>query len=116
MSDQELTELLTHPRLRAYIQRIAEEAAACVYARLPESDKHSVRPYVVKAGPGELNYRDAAAYIGTTIQVIRTYVYRKKLTRGKTKGTVTFESCAYAKKAFKPRPELRTEVHLHSQP
>lgn len=107
MSDQELSELLAHPRLRAYMERVAKEAALEAVSKI----KVIVQSKAVQPKPaadGDVNYIMAAAIIGCSYGAIRYYVCCGKLAKGKLPFTVTLESCIAFKARYKPRMNTRT--------
>lgn len=60
MNEQELSELLTHPRFQAFVKRAAEAAAEVKVLQLrPHYDVRNKSPRIVP--DGYLTYRDAAA-------------------------------------------------------
>ncbi|MBL7954399.1 MAG: hypothetical protein JNJ91_05130 [Flavobacteriales bacterium] len=116
MSDQELSELLSHPRVRAYLERVAERAAervaqdvaarafATMWARL----ERLVRPRPKPAAEGDLNYAAAAILIGCPDESVRYYAHKGDLKRGTLPATVTLDSCIEFKRTYNPRPSGRT--------
>jgi hypothetical protein len=100
MTEDQLTELLTHPRVHEFIKRIAEDAAVGMVTRMPIYKERVVRPRI--AAQGDLNYPDAAAYIGCPKDSIRTYVHKGDLHKGKLPSTVTFTSCSRFKRTYQP--------------
>lgn len=108
MTDQELSEILAHPRIRSFVERVAEEAATRAIAQMLERKKANVTQQERPAAEGDVNYENAAAFIGCTIGSIRTYACTGALKRGKLRYTVTMESCLQLKRTFKPRPNGRT--------
>lgn len=107
MTDQELSELLAHPRVRGYVERVAEEAAARAFAGMSARQKAKTAPQARPAAEGDLNYVDGAAFIGCPVGSMRGYACGGILDRGKLLGTVTVDSCIRFKKTYKPRPSGR---------
>lgn len=107
MTDQELSELLSHPRVRAFMERVAEEAATRAYAQLSKRIKARVGPGAKPAAKGDLNYRDAAEFIGCPAGSMRGYACTGAIERGKLPGTVTLKSCIRFKSKYTPRPNGR---------
>lgn len=109
MTDQELSELLAHPRVRAYVERVAKEAAIEAVSKvnvIVQSKAVQPKP----AADGDVNYIMAAAIIGCTYGSIRYYVCCGKLAKGKLPFTVTLESCITFKAHYKPRINTRTST------
>lgn len=107
MSDQELSELLAHPRVRAFVERVAKEAALEAVSKVKvivQSQAGQPKP----AAEGDVNYTMAAAIIGCPVLSIRHYVIHSKLAKGKLPFTVTLESCIAFKARYKPRRNTRT--------
>ncbi|MCW5900455.1 MAG: hypothetical protein KIT10_14415 [Flavobacteriales bacterium] len=100
MTDEQINELLAHPRVQGFIARIADERAARILAKT-QTRKSTTR--LRDAAEGDLNYPDAAQYIGCPYDSIRVYVSIGTLTRGKLPFTVTFESCEKFKSTYRPR-------------
>ena len=100
MTNEQITELLTHPRVRAYIERVALDAAMQAIATLPPGK--AARPHVRPAAVGDLNYADAAHFIGCPKLSVRTYVSRRELDRGQLRGTVTCLSVERFKRTYRP--------------
>lgn len=107
MSDEELSELLTHPRVRAWIRREAKEEAAILYAEMAAGQKQHLAPKTKPAASGDLNYHDAATFIGCPVNSVRAYASRGMLDRGALPFTITAESCLRFKRSYKPRPNGR---------
>lgn len=107
MSDQELSELLAHPRVRSYVERVADDAALRALARVKVIVQARKQPKDRLAADGDVNYIMAATYIGCSYGSVRYYVSTGKLIRGKLFGTVTMESCIAFKARYKPRPNTR---------
>lgn len=107
MTDEQLSELLAHPRVRAWVERVAAQAAEAAYAALTERAKRTMVPTATLAAAGDLNYADAAAFIGCPAGNIRTYVCTGVLDKGRFRATVTMESCARFKAGYKPRHKGR---------
>ena len=120
MTDQELSELLSHPRVRAFVQRIAEEAAERAYsAALPALKKRMLQPVAKPtakpakpAAEGDMNYADAARFIGCPANSVRGYVHYGFLEPGKLRATVTVKSCFAFKATYHPRPSRRISGNL----
>lgn len=121
MTDQELSELLSHPRVRAFVERIAEQAAARAYSDalpalkkrvLQSAVKPTAKPVARPAAEGDMNYVDAAHFIGCPPNSIRGYACTGVLERGKLPATVTIKSCFAFKSTYKPRPSGRTSGNL----
>ncbi len=108
MTDHELSELLAHPRVRAFVERVAREAAAQAYAELSVNHKAKSVPRATPAAAGDLNYADAAVLIGCPRESVRSYVCSGKMERGKLPRTVTYTSCMTFKQTYKPRPSGRS--------
>lgn len=116
MTDQELSELLSHPRVRAYVERVAERAAervsedvaARAFATMLARKERSVLPRPKPAAEGDLNYAAAAILIGCPVDSVRYYAYTGELKRGTLRATVTLDSCIEFKRTYKPRPSGRT--------
>ena len=107
MSEQELSELLAHPRLRSFMERVAEEAAARAFAQMSARKKRSFQRAARPAASGDLNYADAALFIGCPVTSVRIYAGKRILVKGRLKGTVTQASCAQFKTTYTPRPSGR---------
>ncbi len=120
MTDQELSEILAHPRVRAFVERIAEDAAARAFAKMSPEQKVEVQPKARPAGRGDLNYADAAAFIGCPVSSVRGYVSKGNLERGKLRATVTIRSCRRFKTTYRPCPNKRIPeipyFHQHPNP
>lgn len=116
MTDQELSELLSHPRVRAYVEsvaervaeRVAEEVSAHAILKMAARERHVALPRPRPAAEGDLNYAAAALLIGCPYDSVRYYAYKGDLKRGKMWATVTLESCIEFKRSYKPRPVGRT--------
>lgn len=107
MTDQELSELLSHPRVRAFMERVAEDAAARVYAQFTSTQKALLVGKWTASDKGDLNYPEAAEFIGCRPADMRYYVFHRKLVKGKKRATVTIASCIRFKQTFRPRPNGR---------
>ena len=107
MNDNELNELLAHPRVQAYIDRRAERAAVRAFAAMGSHQKSRVHPKARPAAEGDLNYQDAADFIGCPLNSIRGYVTKKRLQKGELYFTVTYASCERFKQKYKPNPNGR---------
>lgn len=105
MTDQQLTELLIHPRVVALIERIAEEKAIQVLATLPEATAPKLP--VKAAREGDMNYANAAAFIGCPKNSIRSYVWRGELDKGALPHTVTMASVLRFRRNYTPKPHKR---------
>jgi hypothetical protein len=105
MTDQQLTELLIHPRVVALIERIAEEKAIQVLATLPGTT--TPKPVVKVALAGDMNYTNAAAFIGCPKNSIRSYVCTRKLDKGALPHTVTLASVLRFRRNYTPKPHKR---------
>lgn len=100
MTDQELSEILAHPRTRAYIEQVAVEAAMQAIATFPKSAGR--RPTVKPAAPGDLTYADAAAFIGCPKDSIRGYVFHGQLDKGALRHTITYASAKRFRRGYCP--------------
>lgn len=76
MSAEELQELLAHPMLQGFIDRRAELAA-----------RRALKGFGIT-----VSYGQAADIIGCEPQLIRTFLYRGQLARGKAPRTLTLDS------------------------
>lgn len=86
MTEEEILEIIAHPRVQAYVQRVADQAALRVLA----------------SAIGDLSYADAARYLGCPRDSVRTYVHRGSLERGAGRGKVTLASCIRFKRSYRP--------------
>lgn len=95
--------------MRAYIEHVAEKAAAnaveCALASLAASQGRKAN--VRAAAAGDLNYASAATYIGCPKDSIRHYVFRGDLSKGKLEHTVTLASVRRFKRKYRPAPDKR---------
>lgn len=91
MTDEQLSEILSHPRLHALIDKRAEESALRA---------------LVDAGI-DLSHEQAARVIGCPHGSIRTYLCRGQLVNGKLPRTVTIASALAFKASYHARPKAR---------
>lgn len=103
MTDQELSEVLAHPRMRAYVERVAKEAALEAVSKAARMVGKTSVPRLPHAAPGDIPYVIAAWYLGCSRESIKVFVHEKQLVRGKLKGTVKMDSCIAFKARYKPR-------------
>lgn len=100
MTETELSELLAHPRVRAYIAREAKTAAVRAVAEM--SRERPLTPRSKPAAEGDLNYTSAASYIGCPRNSVRGYAHAGVLEKGKLPATVTLASCERFRKTYRP--------------
>ncbi len=91
MTEEQLSELLSHPRLHALIDRRANDR---VLRALEEAGV-------------DMSYKMAAKFIGCPYDSIRTYLCRGQLVGGKTPKTISIASAQAFRAEYRPRPKSR---------